>query len=101
AGGEAGGVRALQLLTGGIERVMRLIGVASLEELGPQHVTQLMRLTPRELGAPEAGAATAPARTPARKPAARTRARSSQHRRGRARPRPGPPAPSATQPRPR
>ena len=77
AGGEAGVVRALQILTGEIERVMRLIGVASLEELGPQHVTQLMRLTPRELGAPEAGAATAPARTPARKPAARTRARSS------------------------
>ncbi|MFV0425602.1 MAG: alpha-hydroxy-acid oxidizing protein [Beutenbergiaceae bacterium] len=47
AGGEAGAMRALEIITGEIERVMRLVGVASLEELGPQHVTQLVRLASR------------------------------------------------------
>ncbi|MFV0252853.1 MAG: alpha-hydroxy-acid oxidizing protein [Beutenbergiaceae bacterium] len=47
AGGEAGVDRMLQIVTGEIERVMRLLGVAGLQELGPQHVTQLMRLAPR------------------------------------------------------
>lgn len=47
AGGEAGVDRAIQILSGQIERTMRLLGVTSLEELTPQHVTQLVRLAPR------------------------------------------------------
>ncbi|MCV7226290.1 alpha-hydroxy acid oxidase [Mycolicibacterium komossense] len=47
AGGQAGVDRAIQILAGQIERTMRLLGVASLEELTPQHVTQLVRLAPR------------------------------------------------------
>lgn len=47
AGGRAGVNRALAILTGEVQRTMRLLGVASLEELGPQHVTQLERLSPR------------------------------------------------------
>jgi L-lactate dehydrogenase (cytochrome) len=46
AGGEAGVDRALTILTGQIARTMRLLGVASLEELNPSHVTQLARLGP-------------------------------------------------------
>lgn len=60
AGGEAGVARMLQIVTGEIERVMRLLGVATLEELSPEHVTQLVRLAPRALTRPaeaEAGAA--------------------------------------------
>nr|WP_277603954.1 alpha-hydroxy acid oxidase [Agrococcus sp. ARC_14] len=49
AGGRAGVNRALSILTGEVQRTMRLLGVASLEELGPQHVTQLQRLAPRAL----------------------------------------------------
>ncbi|MCV7420115.1 alpha-hydroxy-acid oxidizing protein [Mycobacterium yunnanensis] len=47
AGGEAGVARAVEILTDQVERTMRLLGVNSLEELNPGHVTQLMRLTPR------------------------------------------------------
>jgi len=47
AGGQAGVNRALAILTDEIARTMRLLGVGSLEELGPQHVTQLERLRPR------------------------------------------------------
>ncbi|SDH46692.1 alpha-hydroxy acid oxidase [Agrococcus jejuensis] len=47
AGGQAGVNRALAILTDEIARTMRLLGVGSLEELGPQHVTQLERLVPR------------------------------------------------------
>ena len=47
AGGEAGVDRVIQILSGQIERTMRLLGVTSLEELTPQHVTQLVRLAPR------------------------------------------------------
>jgi L-lactate dehydrogenase (cytochrome) len=41
AGGEAGVARAVEILTSQLSRTMRLLGVTSLEELGPQHVTQL------------------------------------------------------------
>lgn len=41
AGGRAGVDRMLYLLTGEIQRVMRLLGVPSLEELEPKHVTML------------------------------------------------------------
>ncbi|MGO1973110.1 MAG: alpha-hydroxy acid oxidase [Propionibacteriaceae bacterium] len=46
AGGRAGVDRALQILTNEIERTMRLLGVASLAELEPAHVTMLDRLHP-------------------------------------------------------
>jgi isopentenyl diphosphate isomerase/L-lactate dehydrogenase-like FMN-dependent dehydrogenase len=47
AGGEAGVRRAIQLLRAEIDRVLALLGCASVEELGPHHV----RMQPRE-GAP-------------------------------------------------
>src|ERR1700712_3438368 len=47
AGGEAGVNRAIEILSGQVERTMRLLGVTSLEELTPHHVTQLVRLAPR------------------------------------------------------
>ena len=47
AGGRAGVDRTVAILRDQIVRTMKLLGVASLEELGPQHVTQLERLTPR------------------------------------------------------
>ncbi|WP_280477350.1 alpha-hydroxy acid oxidase [Nocardia asiatica] len=47
AGGEAGVHRAVEILTGQVERTMRLLGVTCLEELTPRHVTQLTRLAPR------------------------------------------------------
>ena len=48
SGGHAGVVRALEILTGEITRTMQLLGVASLEELKPKHVTQLQELVPIE-----------------------------------------------------
>jgi L-lactate dehydrogenase (cytochrome) len=51
AGGEAGVNRAIEILSGQVERTMRLLGVTSLEELTPDHVTQLVRLAPRRLAA--------------------------------------------------
>jgi L-lactate dehydrogenase (cytochrome) len=36
-----------QIVTEQITRTMRLLGVSSLEELEPGHVTQLRRLIPR------------------------------------------------------
>ncbi|TWD14309.1 alpha-hydroxy acid oxidase [Marihabitans asiaticum] len=49
AGGREGVDRAIEILRGQIERTMRLLQVASLEELEPGHVTQLQRLAPRPL----------------------------------------------------
>ena len=46
AGGQAGVERALEILRDEMTRTMRLLGVASLEELNPGHVTQLRRLVP-------------------------------------------------------
>jgi L-lactate dehydrogenase (cytochrome) len=46
AGGEAGVRRAVDILSGQLTRTMRLLGVTSLEELSPRHVTQLRRLGP-------------------------------------------------------
>lgn len=46
AGGEAGVSRAIEILEEGILRTMRLLGVTCLEELSPEHVTQLRRLGP-------------------------------------------------------
>jgi L-lactate dehydrogenase (cytochrome) len=45
AGGEAGVDRAIDILREQIARTMRLLGVSSLRELTPDHVTQLSRFT--------------------------------------------------------
>lgn len=47
AGGRRGVDRTIEILTKDIERTMRLLGVTSVAELEPAHVTQLQRLTPR------------------------------------------------------
>jgi L-lactate dehydrogenase (cytochrome) len=47
AGGEAGVERAIEILSSQVNRTMRLLGVTSLDELAPRHVTQLQRLGPR------------------------------------------------------
>ncbi|UFS58539.1 alpha-hydroxy acid oxidase [Subtercola endophyticus] len=47
AGGREGVDRMIQILSEQIVRTMRLLGVNSLEELTPEHVTQLERLIPR------------------------------------------------------
>jgi L-lactate dehydrogenase (cytochrome) len=47
AGGRPGVDRMIEILRGQVERTMRLLGVASLDELEPGHVTMLQRLAPR------------------------------------------------------
>ncbi|GAB3762336.1 isopentenyl diphosphate isomerase/L-lactate dehydrogenase-like FMN-dependent dehydrogenase [Nocardioides ginsengisegetis] len=49
AGGRPGVDRAIEILRGQVERTMRLLGVSTLDELEPGHVTQLARLGPRPL----------------------------------------------------
>jgi L-lactate dehydrogenase (cytochrome) len=46
AGGREGVDRTIQILSEQITRTMRLLGVATLDELTPEHVTQLARLAP-------------------------------------------------------
>ncbi len=46
AGGREGVDRTIAILRSEIERTMTLLGVSSLEELEPRHVTQLQRLAP-------------------------------------------------------
>ena len=46
AGGRAGVDRAIEILRGQVERTMRLLGVATLDELEPGHVTAMRRLAP-------------------------------------------------------
>ncbi|SPT53005.1 (S)-mandelate dehydrogenase [Actinomyces bovis] len=46
AGGRAGVDRTIAILREELVRTMRLLGVSSLEELEPRHVTQLTRLVP-------------------------------------------------------
>jgi L-lactate dehydrogenase (cytochrome) len=50
AGGRAGVDRTIQILSEQVVRTMKLLEVASVEELTPAHVTQLQRLTPRRMG---------------------------------------------------
>jgi len=50
AGGREGVDRMIYILRDQIERTMKLLGVSSLEELTPAHVTQLERLSPRARG---------------------------------------------------
>src|SRR5699024_8685189 len=47
AGGRPGVDRTTEILTEQITRTMKLLQVATIDELGPEHVTQLQRLTPR------------------------------------------------------
>ncbi len=47
AGGREGVDKAIDILRTEIERTMRLLGVSTLDELHPEHVTQLERLVPR------------------------------------------------------
>ena len=47
AGGREGVDRGIEILRGQVERTMRLLGVRTLDELEPGHVTQLVRLEPR------------------------------------------------------
>ena len=46
AGGRRGVDRAIEILRSEIERTMKLLSVASIDELEPRHVTQLQRLVP-------------------------------------------------------
>jgi len=48
AGGREGVDRTIEILAEQIARTMRLLGVKSLDELEPRHVTQLERLVPRQ-----------------------------------------------------
>jgi L-lactate dehydrogenase (cytochrome) len=47
AGGRRGVDRTIEILSTELVRTMKLLGVSSLAELTPKHVTQLERLTPR------------------------------------------------------
>ena len=47
AGGRDGVDRTIEILKTEIVRTMKLLGVRSIDELNPRHVTQLERLTPR------------------------------------------------------
>lgn len=47
AGGEAGVTRAIEILAEQVRRTMQLLQVETIDELSPEHVTQLTRLTPR------------------------------------------------------
>jgi len=71
AGGRAGVDRTIAILSDQIVRTMKLLEVASIEELAPKHVTQLQRLAPRAVSASAADAA-ASVRAPGRKPAAKS-----------------------------
>ena len=51
AGGRAGVDRTIQILSDQIVRTMKLLEVASIDELQPRHVTQLQRLAPRAVPA--------------------------------------------------
>ncbi|MBW8764125.1 MAG: alpha-hydroxy-acid oxidizing protein [Microbacterium sp.] len=56
AGGREGVDRTIAILRGEIERTMRLLGVSSVAELEPTHVTQLTRLVPVSRSVPEIAA---------------------------------------------
>jgi L-lactate dehydrogenase (cytochrome) len=60
AGGRQGVDRTIAILRTEIERTMKLLGVSSIAELEPRHVTQLQRLVPVAVSAGEAAVAAAP-----------------------------------------
>ncbi|MFF2273633.1 alpha-hydroxy-acid oxidizing protein [Agromyces sp. NPDC058136] len=76
AGGRAGVDKTIEILSKQVVRTMKLLEVQTLDELGPQHVTQLARLTPiarpvQDAAAQAASAAPKTVRAPrATKPAA-------------------------------
>ncbi|QDZ15706.1 alpha-hydroxy acid oxidase [Humibacter ginsenosidimutans] len=74
AGGRAGVDKTIDILSTQLVRTMRLLGVSSLEELAPSHVTQLARLQPVHRAATEAADASTPR---PRAAASRTRSASS------------------------
>ncbi|WP_109210109.1 MULTISPECIES: alpha-hydroxy acid oxidase [Microbacterium] len=57
AGGRQGVDRTIAILRSEIERTMKLLGVSSIAELEPRHVTQLQRLVPVGVAAPAPEAA--------------------------------------------
>ena len=46
AGGRDGVDRVIEILSGQVERTMRLLGVTTLDELTPEHVVMMRRLLP-------------------------------------------------------
>src|SRR6478609_4888038 len=64
AGGRRGVDRTIQILRTEIERTMKLLEVSTLDELGPQHVTQLARLQPLARPVRDAAAAAVAAASP-------------------------------------
>ena len=50
AGGRQGVDRTIEILSDELVRTMKLLGVSSIEELEPRHVTQLTRLVPVRSG---------------------------------------------------
>lgn len=64
SGGREGVDRALEILSSEVRRTMKLLQVASVDELEPRHVTQLSALQPRDLRerhrAPEPGQSVRP-----------------------------------------
>ncbi len=75
AGGRAGVDRTIAILRSEIERTMKLLGVQSLAELEPRHVTQLTRVAPVSVAYAEAAEAAAPKAVPVRTPRASTAAK--------------------------
>jgi len=74
AGGRAGVDRTIAILRSEIERTMKLLGVQSLEELEPRHVTQLTRVLPVPVAYGEAAEVLAPKAAPALTPRAASKA---------------------------
>ena len=70
AGGREGVDRMIAILRTEIERTMRLLGVASLDELEPSHVTQLARLVPVSAAAAQSAKAVSAGRPTAKTTAA-------------------------------
>lgn len=62
AGGRRGVDKTISILKSEIERTMKLLEVSSLDELGPQHVTQLARMVPIPRQVTDAAAATVEAK---------------------------------------
>jgi L-lactate dehydrogenase (cytochrome) len=60
AGGRQGVDRTIEILRSEIERTMKLLGVSTLAELEPRHVTQLTRLMPLAGAPAEAAGGGAP-----------------------------------------
>lgn len=56
AGGRRGVDKTIEILSKQLVRTMKLLEVSSLDELGPQHVTQLARMQPVARGVQQAAA---------------------------------------------